>query len=124
MDGVIQVSLKEGTRRQPSTSTSYGRCSGRIPEEIIYFQAADMVTQIMNFGVPGTDSMWRTVGYDRAKKSANAHELRHRIADIPGIADAHLQQEVNARIFSSILTQPRHPVRPYRKSIVTNLNVS
>jgi multidrug efflux pump subunit AcrB len=41
----------------------------------------------------------RTVGYDRAKNLRVAEELRRRIAVIPGIVDAHLQQEVYAPDF-------------------------
>src|SRR5207237_4462272 len=40
-----------------------------------------------------------TVGYDRVKNLRIAEELRRRIAAIPGIADAHLQQEVAAPDF-------------------------
>ena len=64
-----------------------------FPEEIFYFQAADIVTQILNFGLPAQIDV-RTVGYDQANNLRVAKELRERIAAIPGIADAHLQQEV------------------------------
>jgi hypothetical protein len=35
----------------------------------------------------------RTVGYDRADNLRIAKELQQRIAAIPGVVDAHLQQE-------------------------------
>ena len=54
-----------------------------------------MVTQILNFGVPAQINV-RTVGYDKAKNLAIAHELRRQISELPGIVDAHLQQETNA----------------------------
>jgi hypothetical protein len=53
---------------------------------MFYFQAADMVTQILNFGIPAQIDV-RTVGYDRAKNLQVANELRQRIATIPGVAD-------------------------------------
>ncbi len=66
-----------------------------FPQDIFYFQAADMVTQILNFGIPAQINV-RTVGYDRTKNLRIAKELQQRIAAIPGVADVHLQQEVNA----------------------------
>src|ERR1700741_5352535 len=57
-----------------------------------------MVTQILNFGLPAQIDV-RVVGRDRATNLRVAHELQRRIADIPGIADAHLQQELDAPAF-------------------------
>jgi hypothetical protein len=37
-----------------------------FPEDTFYFQAADMVTQILNFGLTAQIDV-RTVGYDRIK---------------------------------------------------------
>src|SRR5204863_9988612 len=76
-----------------------------FPEDIFYFQAADIVTQILNFGLPSQIDV-RTVGYDRATNLRVARELRDRIAAIPGIADAHLQQEVSAPAFFVMLDRP------------------
>jgi multidrug efflux pump subunit AcrB len=124
-DGVIQVSLKEGH----APSAEYVRklrevLPAAFPEEIIYFQAADMVTQILNFGIPAQIDV-RTVGYDRAKNLRIAHELRRRIADIPGIADAHLQQEVDAPDFFVDIDRSRAAQFGLTATqIVTNLNVS
>ncbi len=94
-DGVILIALKEG---HPPTAT-YIKELRRVlpasfPEAVFYFQSADMVTQILNFGIPAQINV-RTVGYDRQKNLRVAKELRGRIAAIPGVADAHLQQEVD-----------------------------
>ncbi len=98
-DGVIMVSLKEG---HPPTA-DYVRelrqaLPAAFPEDIFYFQPADMATQILNFGLTAQIDV-RTVGYDRVKNLHIAEELRRRIAAIPGIVDAHLQQEVYAPDF-------------------------
>jgi multidrug efflux pump subunit AcrB len=95
-DGVILVALKEG--HEPTEG--YIRKLRQVlpdafPEDVFYFQAADMVTQILNFGIPAQINV-RTVGYDRTTNLRIAKELRQRIAAIPGVADAHLQQEVSA----------------------------
>jgi multidrug efflux pump subunit AcrB len=124
-DGVIQVSLKEGH----APTAEYVRklrevLPAAFPEEIFYFQAADMVTQILNFGIPAQIDV-RTVGYDRAKNLRIAHELRRRIADIPGVADAHLQQEVDAPDFFVDIDRSRAAQFGLTANqIVTNLNVS
>jgi len=57
-----------------------------------------MITQILNFGLPAQIDL-RVVGRDRATNLRVAHELQHRIAGVPGIADAHLQQELDAPAF-------------------------
>jgi multidrug efflux pump subunit AcrB len=98
-DGVILVSLKE--RHAPTAD--YVRRLRQVlptafPSVTFYFQAADMITQILNFGLPAQIDL-RVVGRDRATNLRVAHELRRRLADIPGIADAHLQQELDAPAF-------------------------
>src|SRR6202048_5073541 len=95
-DGVILGALKEGH----APTADYVRKLRQVlpaafPEVVFYSQAADIVTQILNFGLPAQIDV-RTVGYDRATNLRVAKELRRRIAAIPGIADAHLQQEVDA----------------------------
>ena len=46
-----------------------------FPECVFYFQAADMVTQILNFGISAQINV-RTVGYDRTKNLRVAKELQ------------------------------------------------
>jgi len=98
-DGVIMVSLKDGH----APTADYVRklrevLPAAFPEDMFYFQPADMATQILNFGLTAQIDV-RTVGYDRVKNLQIAEELCRRIAAIPGIVDAHLQQEVYAPDF-------------------------
>jgi len=98
-DGVIMVSLNQGH----APTADYVRklrevLPAAFPEDLFYFQPADMATQILNFGLTAEIDV-RTVGYDRVKNLRIAKELRRRIAAIPGVADAHLQQEVDAPDF-------------------------
>jgi multidrug efflux pump subunit AcrB len=98
-DGVILVSLKEGH----APTAAYVRklrevLPAAFPSATFYFQAADMITQVLNFGLPSQIDL-RVIGRDRATNLRVAQELRHRIAAIPGIADAHLQQELDAPAF-------------------------
>jgi multidrug efflux pump subunit AcrB len=106
-DGVILVSLKEGH----APTADYVRrlrevLPAAFPSVTFYFQAADMITQILNFGLPAQIDV-RTVGRDRATNLRVARELRRRIAAIPGIADAHLQQELDAPAFIANIDRSR-----------------
>ncbi len=95
-----------------------------FPDTLFYFQPADMVTQILNFGLPSQIDV-RTVGYDRANNLKVAKELKDRIAAIPGIADAHLQQEIDAPAFYAMIDRARASQLGLNAStIATNLNVS
>ena len=124
-DGVIQVSLKEGH----APTADYVRklrevLPAAFPEDIFYFQAADIVTQILNFGIPAQIDV-RTVGYDRVKNLRIARELRRRINEIPGIADAHLQQEVDGPDFFVDIDRTRATEFGLTATqIANNLNVS
>src|ERR1700704_1091063 len=123
-DGVIQVALKEGH----APTADYVKKLRQVlpaafPEKTFYFQAADIVTQILNFGLPAQIDI-RTVGYD-LNNLAVAKELRQRLAAIPGIADAHLQQEVDAPAFYAQIDRTRAAQLGLNASTVaTNINVS
>ena len=98
-DGVIMVSLKA----DHAPTAGYVKKLREVlpeafPEDLFYFQPADMATQILNFGLTAPIDV-RTVGTDRVKNLRIAEELRRRIAAIPGIVDAHIQQEVYAPDF-------------------------
>jgi multidrug efflux pump subunit AcrB len=98
-DGVIMVSLKEGH----APTADYVRrlrevLPAAFPSVTFYLQSADMTTQILNFGLPAQIDV-RVIGRDRANNLRIARELRRRMAAIPGIADAHLQQELDAPSF-------------------------
>ena len=98
-DGVIMVSLNEGH----APTADYVRELRQVlpvafPADLFYFQPADMATQILNFGLTAPIDV-RTVGYDRVRNLRIAKDMRRRIARIPGIVDAHVQQEVYAPDF-------------------------
>jgi multidrug efflux pump subunit AcrB len=98
-DGVIMVSLKDGhTPTADYVAKLRQVLPAAFPDDMFYFQPADMATQILNFGLTAQIDV-RTVGYDRVKNLHIAEELRRRIAAIPGIVDAHMQQEVYAPDF-------------------------
>jgi multidrug efflux pump subunit AcrB len=124
-DGVILVALKEGH----APTADYVRklrevLPAAFPQAIFYFQAADMVTQILNFGLPAQIDV-RTVGYDRETNLRVAKELRRRMNAIPGIVDAHLQQEVDAPAFMANIDRARATqLGLTAQSIANNINIS
>jgi multidrug efflux pump subunit AcrB len=123
-DGVIQVELKEGHK----PTADYVKKLREVlptafPEDTFYFQAADIVTQILNFGLPAQIDV-RTVGTD-LNNLRIARELRQRLAAIPGIADAHLQQEVDGPAFYAQIDRTRAAQLGLNASTVaTDINVS
>ena len=83
-----------------------------------------MTTQILNFGLPAQIDV-RVVGRDRAANLRVAQELRRRIAGIPGIADAHLQQELDAPAFMVNIDRSRALQLGLNAQAVANdLNIS
>ena len=124
-DGVILVALKDGHAPTDDYVRKLRReLPAAFPQAVFYFQAADMVTQILNFGLPAQIDV-RTVGYDRANNLKVAHELRRRLAGIPGIVDAHLQQEVDAPAFFADIDRTRAAQLGLSAStIANNINVS
>lgn len=124
-DGVILVALKEGH----APTASYVRklrevLPAAFPEVTFYFQATDMVTQILNFGLPAQIDV-RTVGRDRATNLRVTQELRRRIAAIPGIVDAHVQQEIDGPAFMAAIDRARAlQFGLNAQSIANDINIS
>jgi multidrug efflux pump subunit AcrB len=124
-DGVILVALNEGH----APTADYVRklrevLPAAFPESVFYFQAADIVTQILNFGLPAQIDV-RTVGYDRVTNLRVAKELRQRIAAIPGVVDVHLQQEVDGPAFYANIDRSRAVQLGLNAvTVANNLNVT
>jgi multidrug efflux pump subunit AcrB len=124
-DGVILIALKEGH----VPTADYVRrlrevLPAAFPSVTFYFQAADMTTQILNFGLPAQIDV-RVVGRDSSTNLRVADELRRRIAGIPGITDAHLQQELDAPAFMANIDRSRaQQLGLNAQTIATDLNTS
>jgi multidrug efflux pump subunit AcrB len=123
-DGVILVSLRDGHRPTAEYIKKLRQVlPASFPEDTFYFQAADIVTQILNFGLPAQIDV-RTVGYG-ADNLAVAKRLQKRLAAIPGVVDAHLQQEIDGPAFYADIDRTRAAQLGLNASTVaTNINVS
>ena len=63
----------------------------RFPSVEFFFQPADIVTQILNFGLPAPIDV-QVVGNDMAGNYAIAQQIANKMRHIPGTADVHVQQ--------------------------------
>jgi len=95
LDGEILLSLREG---HAPTETFVSRLRSELPRRFpgveFFFQPADIVTQILNFGLPAAIDVQFT-GTDLAGNALLAAELTEAIKHIPGAVDAHVHQRLN-----------------------------
>ncbi len=95
MDAEILISLKHGHH----PSNDYIRAirtqlPAEFPGSVFYFQTADIVSQVLNFGLSAPiDVQIQDVDFDRA--AALSQKLLDRMRRIPGVADAHQVQVLN-----------------------------
>ncbi len=66
----------------------------KFPGTTFSFLPADIVSQILNFGLPAPIDV-QVVGHDQKANYAYATDLLKRIRQVPGIADARIQQVFN-----------------------------
>jgi len=65
------------------------------PQLSFFFQPADIVSQILNFGLPAPIDV-QVLGRDAKSNYKIAQKMRSQIAQIPGAVDVHLHQIVDA----------------------------
>jgi multidrug efflux pump subunit AcrB len=74
----------------------------QFPDLTFFFQPADMVTQILNFGLPAPIDV-QVQGYEPANYEI-ARRPRERVATVPGAVDAHMHRSSTLPIFTSTST--------------------
>ncbi len=98
-DGQVMVSLKAG---HPSTFAITKKLRvalrERFPNVVFYFQPADIITQVLNFGLPAPIDI-QVSGQDRVKDLEVAQQAVMRLSGVRGAVDVHLQQIVDAPKF-------------------------
>jgi CzcA family heavy metal efflux pump len=91
-DGDMLVSLKKGHR---PTDEIVGKLREELPRRFpgtsFAFLPADITSQILNFGAPAPIDI-QIAGKDAAGNRAYAQKLLAKVANIPGLADARIQQ--------------------------------
>jgi multidrug efflux pump subunit AcrB len=97
-DGEILVTLNPGHHPTEQYVDELRRILPKaFPQDSFFFQPADIVNQILNFGLPAPIDV--QVSGPLTNQSRNltvARDLVSKIARIPGAADVHLQQIVSA----------------------------
>ena len=77
-----------------------------FPGVTFAFLPADIVSQILNFGSPAPIDV-QIVGRDMVSNAVVAQRLLQRIRKIPGIADARIQQDLDAPTFTVAVDRSR-----------------
>jgi multidrug efflux pump subunit AcrB len=92
MDGEILISLNENHTPTAAHMADLRReLPKRFPDCQFFFQAADIVNQVLNFGQPAPIDV-RVVGSDPQKTHALAAKLARDLGAVPGVVDSHLYQ--------------------------------
>jgi multidrug efflux pump subunit AcrB len=92
MDGEMLISLNEDHTPTAAHMANLRReLPKRFPDCQFFFQAADIVNQVLNFGQPAPIDV-RVVGSDPDKTYAVASKLAKDLGTVPGVVDSHLYQ--------------------------------
>ncbi len=124
-DGIIQIELIDG---HPPTAEIIKKLRAELvrafPDVLFYFQPADLVTQVLNFGVP-TQIDVQLQGHDAEGNKEIAALLQQKLANIPGLVDVHVQQELNApEMFYTIDRTRAQELGLNMQEVANNLNIS
>lgn len=124
-DGQILVALKEGHAPTIDYIKKLRmRLQKAYPDVLFYFQPADMVTQILNFGIPSQIDV-QVQGGAPADAQNVAKEVQRQMAKVPGLVDVHIQQELDApQLYYAIDRTRAEQLGLNVTSIANNLNIS
>lgn len=96
----------------------------KMPELSFFYQPADIVTQILNFGLTATIDV-QVVGTDNEHNLEIAKAIRKDLALIPGIVDARLHQVLNApELFLEVDRERAIQLGLTERQAATNLMIS
>jgi multidrug efflux pump subunit AcrB len=100
MDGEILISLKEKHTPTPAHVADLRReLPKRFPDLLFFFQPADIVNQVLNFGQPAPIDI-RISGPNSDQTYALAQKIAHELNAIPGVVDSHVFQVPDAPALS------------------------
>jgi CzcA family heavy metal efflux pump len=125
-DAEILVSLNQEKHRPTEEYVKQLReeLPQRFPGVEFYFQPADIVSQILNFGLPSPIDI-QVVGRNAPKNYAIAQSIANRLRHVPGAADVHVQQLMSAPALHLDVDRTRaQQVGLQQRDIAQNLLVS
>ncbi|QIP11653.1 efflux RND transporter permease subunit [Spirosoma aureum] len=125
-DAELLISLNE--ERSHPTDDYVRELRARLREEMpdvtYFFLPADIVSQILNFGLTSAIDV-QVSGFDRANNLKVAREMRDKIAQIPGAVDVHLHQVLDApELFLDVDRERAGQFGLTEQRIASNLNIS
>jgi multidrug efflux pump subunit AcrB len=92
MDAEVRVALRPGHHSTDGYRRLLRReLPRRFPGTELYFMPADIVTQVLSFGVPAPIDV-QIEGADFSRSFELAHRLRDEMRLVPGTADVHVRQ--------------------------------
>ena len=96
-DGEILIALKHERKKGAPAYAEDLRTQlhAKFPDLTFYFQPADIVSQILNFGLKSPINI-RIAGYNKAQNLEIARAMRDKITKIPGAVDVHIHQDIAA----------------------------
>jgi multidrug efflux pump subunit AcrB len=96
----------------------------RFPATIFYFQPGDMITQILDFGVPSQIDV-QVNGRHQAQDLQTAQFIEQKLRGVRGAVDVHIQQITNApEYFVNVDRQRAAELGVSEQQVASNLNVS
>ena len=100
------------------------RLNAQFPHVTFFFQPADIVSQILNFGLPAPIDI-QVVGRDLQANYAIAKQIEARVARIPGAVDVHVHQIVDApQLFVNVDRTRAAQMGLTQRDVANNLLVS
>ncbi|GAB3035752.1 efflux RND transporter permease subunit [Spirosoma pulveris] len=125
-DAELLISLNED-RKNPTIDyvrELRSRLREEMPDVTYFFLPADIVSQILNFGLTAAIDV-QVSGFDRANNLKVARELEQKIAQVPGAVDVHLHQVLDApELFLSVDRERAGQLGLTEQRVATNLNIS
>lgn len=124
-DGQMLISLKE----EHGSVAGYKKrlrevLMQRFPDLIVYFQPADIITQILNFGVI-TPIDVQVSGRHKEKDLEVARNIVRRLRDTKGLVDVHLQQIVDVpQFYVDVDRRLASELGLTEQSVAQNMNIS
>jgi multidrug efflux pump subunit AcrB len=119
-DADILVSLKE---KHHPTAHYVQRLRDKLPREFpgttFYFLPADIVTQVLNFGLPAPIDV-QIEGSDIDANREVASRMLQEIAKVPGVADAHIQQAFDYPAFDVTVDRTKAAQGGYAERDIAN----
>jgi multidrug efflux pump subunit AcrB len=96
----------------------------QLPEITVFFQPADIVSQILNFGLTAPIDV-QVAGFDRVNNVKIAKAIRQEMALIPGIVDTRLHQVLNApELFVEVDRERANQFGLSEQRVASNMMVS